>query len=145
MSIVGSFLSMYYKLVLLLAMKSSCCAFLLLAMAVVTSAGKPKWNTINCKSVDKAAKVKDVMCCHDEHCYEQTNEADCEAQPTCLWQESTKKGKAPRCLPNRDDDGKVCCLTATNQDCDDIMEGKCPVMYQVSQSIHMLDLICLPT
>jgi len=104
----------------------------LLALVPVTSADA-RWNAITCKRPGKAARMTGGRCCHDEHCYDLKTREECEAVETCAWG-GKRKGS---CKPNRDDGGKVCCLSGGNKDCEDIVNGICPEMYQVTSLLSV--------
>jgi len=76
--------------------------------------------------------VTDAICCQDRICQgqsESTCTSDDKRKLFCAWDSSKSK-----CLEVRDAQNNVCCQKKPLEGCNDLMKGRCPEQYQVSES-----------
>jgi len=76
--------------------------------------------------------VTDAICCQDRLCLGQSESgcaSDDKRKLFCAW--DSNKGK---CLAIRDAENNVCCQKKPLEGCNDLMKGRCPSQYQVSES-----------
>jgi len=75
--------------------------------------------------------VTDAICCQDRLCLGQS-ESSCTSDDKrklfCAWDSSKSK-----CLTIRDAKNNVCCQKKPLEGCNDLMKGRCPEQYQVSE------------
>merc|ERR1712241_1302465 len=76
--------------------------------------------------------VTDAICCQDRICQGQS-ESSCTSDDKrklfCAWDSSKNK-----CLEVRDAKNNVCCQKKPLEGCNDLMKGRCPEQYQVSEN-----------
>jgi hypothetical protein len=75
--------------------------------------------------------VTDAICCQDRLCQGQS-ESSCSSDDKrklfCAWDSNKSK-----CLSIRDAKNNVCCQKKPMEGCNDLMKGRCPPQYQVSE------------
>merc|ERR1711973_18806 len=88
---------------------------------------KSQENKYNCDG-----HVTDAICCQDRICQGQS-ESSCTSDDKrklfCAWDSSKNK-----CLEVRDAKNNVCCQKKPLEGCNDLMKGRCPEQYQVSEN-----------
>merc|ERR1712008_446319 len=87
---------------------------------------KSQQDKFNCDGL-----VTDAICCQDRLCLGQS-ESSCTSDDKrklfCAWDSSKNK-----CLTIRDAKNNVCCQKKPLEGCNDLMKGRCPEQYQVSE------------